>query len=109
MASPAEAMTEEQRRQLLRWRLVLGKGAEGCHCGARGGPECTCAGPAMGLVWRGALNGRVLGSLDPGRALGRVSTPPGGMVRPGGMARPGGVPRRYGVSPGAWRGVRGVV
>ncbi|HEY7125239.1 MAG TPA: VWA domain-containing protein [Ktedonobacterales bacterium] len=49
MSIPAETMTEEQRQQLLRWRLVLGQHAQQCQCGAKGGPECTCAGPSMDL------------------------------------------------------------
>src|SRR5262252_9354301 len=49
MSVPTESMTEEQRRQLLRWRLVLGQRAQKCQCGAKGGPECSCAGPSMDL------------------------------------------------------------
>src|SRR5262252_5577590 len=49
MSVPTESMTEEQRRQLLRWRLVLGQRSQQCQCGAKGGPECTCAGPSMNL------------------------------------------------------------
>jgi hypothetical protein len=42
-------MTEEQRHQLLRWRLVLGQRAQKCQCGAKGGPECSCTGSALDL------------------------------------------------------------
>jgi hypothetical protein len=49
MSIPTESMTEEQRKQLLRWRLVLGQRAQKCQCGAKGGPECSCAGPSMDL------------------------------------------------------------
>lgn len=49
MSIPTTPMTEEQRQQLLRWRLVLGKRAEKCQCGAKGGPECTCTDAAMDL------------------------------------------------------------
>ncbi len=61
MAIPAEAMTEEQRKQLLRWRLVLGQRAQHCQCGAKGGPECRCAGPSMDL---GGLAGAGLGGTE---------------------------------------------
>ncbi len=47
--TPTEAMTEEQRQQLLRWRLVLGSRAQKCQCGAKGGPECSCTGSAMDI------------------------------------------------------------
>ncbi len=49
MSVPTATMTEEQRQQLLRWRLVLGQRAQKCQCGAKGGPECTCTGSAMDL------------------------------------------------------------
>jgi hypothetical protein len=49
MSVPTEAMTEEQRQQLLRWRLVLGQRAQKCQCGAKGGPECRCTGSAMDI------------------------------------------------------------
>src|SRR5215470_14552536 len=43
-------MTPTLQQQLLRWRLVLGQRAEGCQCGARGGPACACGiGPALSL------------------------------------------------------------
>ena len=50
MSVPTTAMTEEQRQQLLRWRLVLGSRAQKCQCGAKGGPECSCTGSAMDLA-----------------------------------------------------------
>ena len=49
MSVPTAPMTEEQRQQLLRWRLVLGSRAQKCQCGAKGGPECSCTGSAMDL------------------------------------------------------------
>jgi hypothetical protein len=49
MSVPTAAMTEEQRQQLLRWRLVLGQRAQKCQCGAKGGPECSCTGSAMDI------------------------------------------------------------
>lgn len=50
MSVPAETtMTQEQRQQLLRWRLVLGQRAQKCQCGAKGGAECVCTGSAMDL------------------------------------------------------------
>jgi hypothetical protein len=50
-----------------------------------------------GLVWRGALTGRVPGSLGPGRTgrLVGISRAGGGTVRPGG--RPPGLALRGGV------------
>jgi hypothetical protein len=49
MTTPTESLSDSQRQQLLRWRLVLGQRAQHCQCGAKGGPECTCAGPSMDL------------------------------------------------------------
>ena len=49
MSISTETLTEEQRQQLLRWRLVLGQRAQKCQCGAKGGPECVCVGSAMDL------------------------------------------------------------
>jgi hypothetical protein len=47
-----------------------------------------------GLVWRGALTGRVPRSLGPGRTgrLVGISLAGGGMVRAGSVPRPWGVP-----------------
>ncbi len=49
MSIPRDTMTEQQRQQLLRWRLVLGSRAQKCQCGAQGGPDCRCTGSAMDL------------------------------------------------------------
>jgi Mg-chelatase subunit ChlD len=66
MSIPTESMTEEQRKQLLRWRLVLGQRAQKCQCGAKGGPECSCAGPSMDLgdLASAGMGGQGSGSPD---------------------------------------------
>ncbi|HLV97722.1 MAG TPA: VWA domain-containing protein [Ktedonobacterales bacterium] len=62
MSTPTATLTEEQRQQLLRWRLVLGSRAQKCQCGAKGGPECSCTGSAMdlgGLAGAGGQDGAI--------------------------------------------------
>jgi hypothetical protein len=49
MSISRDIITEQQRQQLLRWRLVLGQRASTCQCGAKGGLECACTGSAMDL------------------------------------------------------------
>jgi len=62
VSTPTATLTEEQRQQLLRWRLVLGSRAQKCQCGAKGGPECSCTGSAMdlgGLAGAGGQDGAI--------------------------------------------------